>query len=297
MIDILMATYNGEHFIKGQIDSILSQTNTNWKLKIRDDGSKDNTLSILKEYQSKYPDKIEIVEDNKGNVGVINNYSILLSRANADYTMFCDQDDVWLPFKIEITLKKMQVIEKLNPDKPVLVHTDMKVVDSNLNVISESFFKFQRLNPNIKKVNSLVIQNNVTGCTSMFNKKLKGRIKLPLSEHVIMHDWYIALNAAVFGVIEHIPQVTMLYRQHGSNSVGAKGYGLRYVLRKARAILINDAIRHCQRQVANIETDNEAVRAFLNLRNINLFERKVAMFKYGFFKSGFLRNVGLFISI
>jgi glycosyltransferase involved in cell wall biosynthesis len=297
MIDILMATYNGEQFVKEQINSILNQTNTNWKLKIRDDGSKDNTLKILKEYQSKHPDKIEVIEDNKGNVGVINNYSLLLSRSNADYTMFCDQDDIWLPLKIEKTLQKMLETEKLNSGKPVLVHTDMKVVDSDLNVISNSFFKYQKLNPNIKKINNLLVQNNATGCTSMINKALKGKVKLPLSENVLMHDWFIALNAALFGLIEYIPQPTMLYRQHGHNSVGAKGYDLKYILEKIKRIFINDSIYKCQLQADSIVTDNEVVRAFVNLKTCNFFERKISMFKHHFFKSGFLRNVGLLIVI
>ena len=296
-IEILMATYNGSRFIKQQLDSVLCQTNTNWVLKIRDDGSTDDTLALIKEYQLNYPNKIEIIDDNKGNIGIVNNYSTLLLSSSADYIMFCDQDDVWLPFKIEKTLNKMLETEKNNNGKPVLVHTDMKVVDSNLTLVSDSFFEYQNLKPCKNNINNLLVQNNVTGCTIMINKQLRDKFKLPFSSDVIMHDWFIALNAAIFGIIAFIPEATLLYRQHESNSIGAKGYNFSYVIKKFKDFFINDSIKKCQLQAEKIYVDNEIIKSFINLRKSSFFERKTSMFKYRFFKSGLLRNIGLFFVI
>jgi len=296
-VDILMPTYNGGLFLREQLDSIIVQTHKDWTLKIRDDGSSDTTTVIINDYKNKYPDKIKVLTDNKGRVGVINNCSLLLSKSTADYIMFCDQDDVWLPFKIEKTLEKMLEIEKQRPGIPILVHTDMKVTDSELNVVSDSFFEYQHINPEIKSINRLLVQNNVTGCTSMFNLALKKKITLPIPKNILMHDWYLALNASLFGSIEYMPKPTMLYRQHSLNSVGAKKYNVRYMFKKLINYLNENSLYKCQLQAKELNTDNEAVREFSNLNKNSFFNRKLKTFKYGFFKSGLLRNVCLLVVI
>ena len=112
---ILMATYNGEEFIREQINSILNQTYKNWKLIIHDDGSTDNTVDIIKEYTKKYPNKIILIEDNIKCNGAKENFSHLIKIAyknfNFDYILFSDQDDIWLPNKIEVSLSKIQEME------------------------------------------------------------------------------------------------------------------------------------------------------------------------------------------
>ena len=109
-----MSTYNGELFLNKQINSLLNQTHINWTLYVRDDGSTDNTLNILKKYKKTYPFKINIIKDDLGNLTSAFSFMRLLSLVNADYFMFCDQDDVWLPFKIEKTYNKMKEIELTN---------------------------------------------------------------------------------------------------------------------------------------------------------------------------------------
>ena len=112
-IYILLATYNGEKYLKEQLDSLFEQTNQHWTLWIHDDNSKDNTVNIIKKYKSKYPDQIEFLDDDISTGGAKENFTYLLDNINDDYDyiMFCDQDDVWLEDKIEITLKKMLEIE------------------------------------------------------------------------------------------------------------------------------------------------------------------------------------------
>ncbi|HHY80980.1 MAG TPA: glycosyltransferase family 2 protein [Thermoanaerobacter sp.] len=302
MIDILLSTYNGEIYIKDQIESILNQTFKNWRLLIRDDLSKDKTLQILKDYTNRFSNirlKNEIIH-----VGMPVSIMKLLSYSTADYIMFCDQDDVWLPTKIKITLEKMKSLEKLYPDKPILVHSDLKVVDTNLQVIDNSFWRYQKLNPNLKKLNNLLVQNNVTGCTVMINRKLKELLKV-VPNHAIMHDWWIALIASAFGIIDYIDEPLVLYRQHGKNDTGAKKYNMIYFLKrllKYKEVLISiEKIINQGKDFYSIyrdilaEEQKEVVYNFITLLEVGRFKRLYRILKYKFFKYGFLRNLGFII--
>ena len=108
MIDILMATYNGEKFLRPQLDSILQQSNQDWQLVIRDDCSTDRTVEVIKEYQLLRPEQIRLIQAEQPSGSAQNNFFQLLQYSSAEYTMFADQDDVWLPQKIQLTLDKMQ---------------------------------------------------------------------------------------------------------------------------------------------------------------------------------------------
>lgn len=242
---ILMATYNGEKYISEQIDSLLNQTYRNWKLIIHDDNSKDKTVEIAKRYESKYPNKIKVIDDNISNGGAKENFTYLLNNIDDDfdYIMFCDQDDVWLENKIELTLNKMIDIEKINTNKPILIHTDLKVVDEKLNIISESMFKYQKLNLNNQKnIKSISMENIITGCTMMLNKQLVLKSK-DIPKEAIMHDWWIAIvTLKENGTIEFVDKATILYRQHELNTIGSKKVNLSYYLKKLLKIkeLINN---------------------------------------------------------
>lgn len=146
-VDILLATYNGEKFVADQIRSILEQTYKNVRLIIRDDGSTDGTRAILEFFSRQYPEKI-IVLPQEHNLGIRGNFSKLMEHAKADYIMFSDQDDIWLPEKITKTLDKMKQVEKEHgPKRPILVHTDLIVTDKNLNTLHQSYWILSRLRP------------------------------------------------------------------------------------------------------------------------------------------------------
>ena len=147
MIAILMSTYNGERYLREQIDSLLSQTNKDWILYIRDDGSTDGTVLIVKEYEREYPYKIVLLEDGLGNLGSGCSFMQLLSSVNSDYYMFCDQDDVWLSDKIEKTYLKLRTMESEDIGKSVVVFTDLYIVDKSLNIISNSLWEKCHRNP------------------------------------------------------------------------------------------------------------------------------------------------------
>lgn len=226
-ISILLSTYNSESYLKEQIESILWQTEKDWILYIRDDGSSDSTISIIEDYRNIY-DNIIFIKDELHKLGAKNSFIKLLSEVNSAYYMFCDHDDVWLPFKIEKTLYKMKEVESKYPQKPILIFTDLKVVDADLNIISNSIWKYQQTNPqHAKDIYSLSVSNPVTGCTIMINQKAK-EVSLPMSQKSLMHDLWIALNVTHYGYTDFIDEPTVLYRQHNKNVIGAKKTSFRY---------------------------------------------------------------------
>lgn len=233
MITILLATYNSEKYIREQLDSLFRQTYTDWKLVIRDDCSTDNTIAIIQEYMMRYPDKVSIL-DNKGmSLRAYRNFYELLSGVESDYYMFCDHDDVWLPNKIEISMARMIEIEK--KDVPVIVHTDMKVVDQNLKVIHDSFWTYSKLLPERTSFKEMVLCNSANGCTMLFNQKAK-EVSIPNVSYAQMHDQLVNQSvAANGGIISAIYTPTVLYRQHADNVIGAHERSFMFYLKKLRS--------------------------------------------------------------
>lgn len=230
-VDILLATYNGAKYLSQQLDSLFAQNFQDWQIIIHDDGSSDGTVQIVEEYERRYPDKIKFIKDGIRTGGAKDNFAHLMKFASADYVMFCDQDDVWLPEKIDDTFRLMLETESEYPNKPVLVHSDLKVVDSDLNSLATSMFEFQRLSKQVNLSDSFV-QNNVTGCTVMINRMALD-IALPIPNEAIMHDWWLVLKVLTnSGHVAFLDKPTLLYRQHESNSVGAQKVSFLYFLSK-----------------------------------------------------------------
>jgi rhamnosyltransferase len=214
-IDIIMGTYNGSQFLSAQIDSLFAQTHRKWRLLVRDDGSADNTISLLKAASDK-DSRIHIVADSLGNLGVNGNFSHLLALSTAPYVMYCDQDDVWLPKKIELTLKEMLFAERDAPGKPVLVHCDATVTDSNLAIVRRHFIGVRG---RLKGVSALLFANCVQGAAAMINTQLRERALRVQS--ILPYDYHLGVIAAATGQRRFIDQALLLYRQHSSNAIGA----------------------------------------------------------------------------
>ena len=220
-IAILMATFNGEKYIREQIESILHQSNQDWELFIHDDGSTDQTVEIIRQYEEANPNKIHVVEGSAAG-GAKKNFIYLMKNVSAPYIMFSDQDDVWLDEKIEKTYDTIRQTEKrTGKEKPVLAFTDLKVVDQELNTVAERMSKSQQLNPRRTTFKESLIQNVVTGCTLMINRSCAEKSLAGFDmDKIIMHDWWLALVASYFGKITYVDEPLILYRQHGDNSVG-----------------------------------------------------------------------------
>jgi glycosyltransferase involved in cell wall biosynthesis len=300
-INIVLTTYNGRKYIRSQISSLFNQSINNWTLSISDDKSNDNTSNLLKKLAQEKNNINLTLSSN--NLGIIENTNYLINTSKATYIFFCDQDDIWLPNKIETTLNKMLEMEKeYGEETPILIHTDLKVVDNNLNLINPSFRNYQNLDPNPQNLlPRLLVQNFVTGCTMMINKPLKDLI-IPIPTQAIMHDWWIALTAASFGKIAYISEPTVLYRQHEQNTVGARAWGINYIFSRANNINkiktdIHKTILQAQifREIYQNKLSKEQleiINTYIDLPNKPLLLRKYLMIKNGYYQLGKLKNLG-----
>jgi len=310
MIDIIIATYNGAQFLPSQLDSIIAQEYTDWRILLRDDGSSDATIEVLKDYSERLQDKLVILNNKQGNIGIIENFSYLLASTTAPYIMLCDQDDIWNPDKIGLTLQTMKAVELISPDNiPILVHTDLHVVDKQLNMLDKSFWHYQNINPYLDSYNKLLIQNTVTGCTVMINKALLN-LTLPIPPQVIMHDWWLALIASTFGKITIVNQPTVLYRQHSNNDTGAKEWSLAFIARKTLTLLNRTeslkSIRLTQQQAEAFykrfskqltNRQKNTIAGYINLEQKNWFFKVEFLFRHRLLKQGVIRNIALFLCI
>ena len=298
-VDILMATYNGAPYISQQIASILDQSHGQIRLIIRDDGSTDETVKILENLAQHHASKITLLPHDR-RLGIKGNFSRLMEHATSKYIMFADQDDVWEKRKVAETLEIMKELEASgSSDSPLLVHTDLSVVDGNLTVLSPSFWKYTHMN--ILKgqtLNRLLMQNVVTGCATMINLPLL-KLAYPIPEKAVMHDWWVALVASACGTMAALPESTIKYRQHGKNSLGAKKFmSLRYMKQGVGKLASNEPEKLFQaselyRRYADQLTaqQREMLKAYLMLSQVSFLKKAVLIFKYRFFKMGLLRNL------
>lgn len=236
-IAILLGTYNGDKYIATQIDSLLNQTISDWTLYISDDGSTDKTPLIIERYAKNYSNII-LIKNSTKKLGAKNNFLRLLEYVNSKYYMFCDQDDIWLPEKIEVSLYHMRKIEENSPKIPIVIHTDVILVDSKLKVIAKSFWKEVRINPDkLKHYNYLAICSYSLGCTMLFNSLAKEK-SFPVNEKALMHDWWISTQVIKTGIIYSVYEQTMLYRQHENNVSGVEFGNKREFFTKIKQIKI-----------------------------------------------------------
>ena len=246
-IAVLLATYNGERFLREQIESLYAQTIKDWTIYVHDDGSTDGTKAILDEYVEKKDNFV--VLDYPSQKGASNNFFSLLKRVNASYFFFADQDDVWMSNKMEKCLVRMLQIEKSTISKPVLVCCDACVTDEKLKVVSPSLWERSGAYPEfLTNFNESAATPFVTGCTMLLNKAAKESVLWNVTEKATMHDAFITL--CVFkacGIVEPIRESLMYYREHGGNTLGEyskensrliyKLKHIKYVLKKDIALL------------------------------------------------------------
>lgn len=308
MVKILMATYNGENYLREQINSILAQTYHDWILYISDDVSSDHTPAIIEEYAKKYPDKIVPLSNKNPSGSAENNFFRMLSTIHGQYIALCDQDDYWFPDKLEVTLERMQSLERqYGEETPILLHTDLKVADDHLNIIAPSFFAFQNISPERKQLKDYLVQNNVTGCTALLNRSLLEKLDY-IPEICTMHDWWLALVACCFGKIDYIRKPTMLYRQHKHNQIGAKSakslsflfhkFRDRETVKKNYQKMFAQAASFLEHYHDQLTSEQIAVlAAFLKIPSLSRLGKIRQIRRYQFYKNSPLRTLGQFLSI
>jgi glycosyltransferase involved in cell wall biosynthesis len=231
---IVMSAYDGASYLEAQLESIRGQSAGHWRLYARDDGSRDDTAQRLREWARRDP-RIEVLANDGRNLGPAASFEVLLQHAldrGERYVFLSDQDDVWLPDKCARMLALMREREvAAGRDVPVLVHSDLRVVDRDLAPVHPSFIAQHRIDAKEeRRATRLLVGNSVTGCAALVNAALL-RCALPMPE-VAMHDWWLAQCAGAFGELAFLDEPTVLHRQHGANTVGARG-----LMERARAIL------------------------------------------------------------
>lgn len=298
---ILLAAYNGSGFIREQVDSILSQSFSDFHLILSDDGSNDNTADLLEAFAQAHPDKITHYRSGQRFGCAQDHFMHLLQKFHdAAYIMFCDQDDVWHGDKIQKTLDKMRQTEP-SPEIPTMVHTDLRVVDAALTCIHPSFMNYSGISGDRLHTKQLLVQNVVTGCTMMMNHALAA-LAAENTPKIAMHDWWIALLASACGKVGFLDEATIDYRQHGHNAVGAKNVrSFRYIRNKLthnqlkarmmRSFCQAEDLLNCFANALPPEK-TALLRSYATLKTANGLQRRLAYVKHGFWADGTLKKLG-----
>ena len=297
---VLLATYNGENYIRTMVDSVLAQDHPDIRVILSDDNSTDSSPSILEEYAARYPDRVTHYRSGLRFGCAQKHFMHLLANFHdAPYIMFCDQDDYWHPDKVRKTLETMKRVER-ERDVPALVHTDLRVVDRELREISPSFWAHSDLDGSRLALNQLLVQNVVTGCTMMINRALAELACRDIPEDaMLMHDWWLALLASVSGQTGFLKEATIDYRQHGNNSVGAKNVrSASYLWQRLRSKKMRQSLADGARQAqafldcyGDLMTgeQRELTAAFASTRDAGLLRRDRTYLKYNLLKHGAVR--------
>ncbi|NQJ67741.1 glycosyltransferase family 2 protein [Streptococcus suis] len=287
-VNILMSTYNGQQFLAEQIRSIQDQTFADWSLLIRDDGSSDQTKDLLQDF-ARQDSRIRLIDlEEQNNLGVIKSFYRLVQYEKADYYFFSDQDDVWLPDKLEASLQEAR---SYPTDQPLMVYMDLTVVNQDLQVMTESMVRSQSHHANTQLVEELT-ENTVTGGVAMINHSLAELWSG--TEDILMHDWYLALLASALGKLVFIDKPGELYRQHADNVLGARTLSKRFKKWIRPHILFKvywELIKNSQKQASFLldkplsPADRELVQAFVTIMDKPMLERYQTLKKYGLRKN------------
>lgn len=309
LVSVVMATYNGAPFLRQQLDSILGQTYGNLEVIVSDDGSSDGTVDILDEYAAKSTLRWYVNETKRG---PRSNFANALTDVLGEYVAFSDQDDVWKPTKIEDCVGALQAVERVHgEDTPILVYTDLELVDADLTPIAPSFYKFLGRNPRLNTLNRMLSGSIVAGCSTLCNLALV-RAAMPIPDEAIMHDTWFALVACTLGRLEFLNMPTSLYRQHGGNAVGVeKGALFDKVLHMLTLRFDNRQYRDAfttpryaqarallQRHEPSLsEQTTRLFRAFLECEHQSFLTKRVNILLHGFFRHSKLENLELLLRI
>ena len=211
-VQVLLSTYNGQKYLKELMDSVLTQDYPNLEILVRDDGSSDNTLNILKKYSDLK--NVQILQGE--NIGAIKSFFKLLqlSSPDAEYIALCDQDDVWKKDKVS---RAISFLERCSRNIPAMYCSRTTIVDEKLKTIG-----YSQIPKHKPCFNNALVQNIATGCTIVINDVARRLISKEFPMSVRMHDWWIYQIVSAFGEIIYDNESRILYRQHSSNIVGVK---------------------------------------------------------------------------
>ena len=319
-VHLICPVHNGARFLGEFLRSLAAQTHTDWRLWVLDDASRDDSAALVRACAAADPRVVLLAPTAAPHAGVPAPRGAAAAFAwlwdalppDADYVMFADQDDVWLPGKMAQALEAMRAAEAERAG-PVLVHTDAVVVDATLRQIAPSFWRYAQLTPEPATLQRFVVHNVVTGNTVLLNRALRDRVgRIPAA--AAMHDWWVACVAAAFGRVVAVPTPSVWYRQHGANTIGARAAALpttpwarlRLAVRAmTRTATVRTDIATAARQAEALLThygdalplrDRRFLRAYGMLPSRGLLRRKWLLLRWHLRpERGLLRNLGLLL--
>ncbi|MBQ4105989.1 MAG: glycosyltransferase [Lentisphaeria bacterium] len=303
-VDVLLAAYQSEQYLPEQLQSLLEQDCDGFRVLIRDGGSTDGTVALIRQWCERYPEKFVFI--GSGRAGTRENFAALMAASDAPYIMFCDHDDRWMPDKISVSLERCRRLEAQHPaGTPVLVFSDALVTDDRLQIIDRSNFHFQQLDPARIGLFESLLQNVPFGNTMCFNRAL-AEMAGPVPPEAFMHDHWITLIGTRFGVVGQLENATLYYRQHRHNLFGMPCFSLPHLCRRAiftRAELQRRIFDYCRQAAVFRERfgaglspeENRRLQLLATIPAAGFWGRRMRLWQSGARKNGWRRNLGLFI--
>ena len=215
-INVILCCYQGESYIAEQLDSILAQTYPSVEIFVSDDSSNDKTQAIVESYCANFSNVT--LHNNTENLGFLKNFEVSLLRIKGKYFALCDQDDIWHPDKLTVSMSELKKIEAIYPNKPILVHTDLELMDAHGHTIEGSFFTKKELSlSNKKSLGQILGHCGIMGNTILMNRILVDKA-LPFPEGLKYHDYWLAVINELYGVRKTISKPLVKYRLHDTNT-------------------------------------------------------------------------------
>lgn len=303
-VGILLCSFNGEQYIKEQLDSIKDQTYSNYHCYIHDDNSTDSTPLIIEQYSAKFPEIFTVLKYQNSRHGAVENFMSLIqyasSNCNEEYYMLSDQDDIWLKNKVDESVKELRKYDK--GTEPALVYCDQTVVNEHLKIIAESTNRLVHKSTIDDTFKKIIFRNTAAGCCMCFNKILLNIAAENSNVDAIpMHDWWIMLIASYYNNAHYFDKPLMLYRQHSANEMGVDNNNY---LRKVFKYLtrFKPAIKHRSEQMDKCKKAAMALAEMcidtVNSRDLEKFTNICCESKtrrmINFYKEGYIKSNNLF---
>ena len=302
-VDILLATYNSERFLRAQVDSLFKQTFQDFRLLIRDGGSTDGTLQMIMDLQRENPDKVHIVP-SEGRSGFLENFHQLLKASDADYMFFCDHDDIWLPEKVEKCLTRIQQMAvEYGENTPLCVHCDLIMADSNAEELKSSLHAAWNMGSTPLDC-GYPIDIPCWGCTMVINRALK-ELALPIDQACAYHDTWCGRIAWYLGKIDFVDESLIRYRVHNNNASCSSTNKYPAVLfrylknfsasrKKLGENLIEPTALFVERFAGQLpDFHRKRLAAFGSWRKRMFLTRLYLMIRYRIYAQGVVRTIGL----
>lgn len=266
---VCMSTYNGEKYIEQQIESITNQTYSNIEIYVRDDGSKDNTVKILQDYEKQ--GKIKLIKGE--NVGVVNSFYNCLKEAidKGEIFAYCDQDDKWHEDKIE---RAVQALQKEENNIPVLYFSEFNYCDENLNFLNKS-----KLNKKGVSFRNSIVECISFGISEVFNKKLAQKILSSGTEKVCFHDWWAYMIAAGLGKVVYDEEPTVEYRRTGNNVSPSGKSAIKLQIYRVKKFLFGRYFKNIREQINKYKEQFSKELNEQNQKTLNMFSLKYSITK------------------